>query len=280
MSNFAEILRSTQKDETVRTQLTNDFSTNFLLKIFGPRKWLAHKKWIEASCHFLYLSVTTLSDFQTLGEEYTGIVQVVQDPNTKKLNLPSKFKRLIMILIQTFGPEVLKTFLIPKITKNYSPEKVILTEVLDLISKINLLWFYVQGTYYHIAKRFLGIQYAKLRPLSYEDPNLKWIKIISAVNALILFYQFVMKVRTKLSETRDKEDAKKLIEKGSLESGTTTSNKKCPLCLEPRIETASTICGHLFCWTCIHESVRNRSECPICREPLRPAQIIRLMNYS
>ena len=204
MSNFAEILRSTQKDETVRTQLTNDFSTNFLLKIFGPRKWLAHKKWIEATCHFLYLSVTTLSDFQTLGEEYTGIAQVVQDSNTKKLNLPSKFKRLVMILIQTFGPEVLKTFLIPKITKNYSPEKVILTEVLDLISKINLLWFYVQGTYYHIAKRFLGIQYAKLRPLSYEDPNLKWIKIISAVNAMILFYQFVMKVRNKLSETRDK----------------------------------------------------------------------------
>ena len=223
MSNFAEILRATQKDETVRTQLTNDFSANFLLKIFGPRKWLAHKKWIEATCHFLYLSVTTLSDFQTLGEEYTGIVQVVQDPNTKKLNLPSKFKRLVMILIQTFGPEVLKTFLIPKITKNYSPEKVILTEVLDLISKINLLWFYVQGTYYHIAKRFLGIQYAKLRPLSYEDPNLKWIKIISAVNALIMFYQFVMKVKTKLSETRDKEDAKKLIKNGKV-----TKNKVNP----------------------------------------------------
>ena len=34
------------------------------------------------------------------------------------------------------------------------------------------------------------------------------------MNALILFYQFVMKVKTKLSETRDKEDAKKLIEKG------------------------------------------------------------------
>ena len=72
MSDFAEILRSTQKDETVMSQLTNDFSTNFLLKIFGPRKWLANKKWIEAFCHFLYLSATTLSDFQTLGEEYTG----------------------------------------------------------------------------------------------------------------------------------------------------------------------------------------------------------------
>ena len=72
MSNFAEILRSAQKDENVMTQVTNDFSTSFLLKIFGPRKWLANKKWIEAFCHFLYLSATTLSDFQTLGEEYTG----------------------------------------------------------------------------------------------------------------------------------------------------------------------------------------------------------------
>ena len=76
MSDFPEILRSTQKDETVMSQLTNDFSTNFLLKIFGPRKWLANKKWIEAMCHFIYLSVTTLSGFQTLGEEYTGTFKI------------------------------------------------------------------------------------------------------------------------------------------------------------------------------------------------------------
>ena len=62
--------------------------------------------------------------------------------------------------------------------------------------------------------------------------------------------------------------------------GNVSSNKKCLLCLEPRTETTSTICGHLFCWTCIHESVGNRSECPICRQPLRHAQLIPLINYS
>ena len=93
MSNFAEILRSTQKDETVKTQLTNDFSANFLLKIFGPRKWLAHKKWIEASCHFLYLLVTTLSDFQTLGEEKYRHSASGTRPQYQKIKPPIKIHK-------------------------------------------------------------------------------------------------------------------------------------------------------------------------------------------
>ena len=114
-----------------------------------------------------------------------------------------------MILFQTFGPEVIKKFLLPKLTTKIS-HKIILGEVLDLISKINLLWFYINGAYFHLSKRILGIQYAKLRPLSYEDPNLKWINIISSVNAVILIYQFCIRLKNKLNSTKEKEQRKVL----------------------------------------------------------------------
>ncbi len=105
---FPEILRSAQKDEAVMTKMTNEFSTEFMLKILGPRQWLQSKQIIEACCHFLYFSFTTLSDIQTLGEEYTGILPVTRVQN--RLELASKSKRLCMIFMQTFGPVTLKYF--------------------------------------------------------------------------------------------------------------------------------------------------------------------------
>ena len=204
-SKLPEILRSAQKDESVLNQITNDFSTNFMLKILGPRQWLLHKKWIESVCHFLYFSVTTLSDFQTLGEEYTGILQVQYENN--KPTLPSKLRRLTMVLFQTFGPVLLKS----QVSKLKTDKKYIIEEVLDLIHKFNLVWFYMEGLYYHFAKRFLSIQYAKLRPLAYQDPNLKWIRIMSLVNGLVLFYQFVLKLRRRSKEGQESEQNQRTV---------------------------------------------------------------------
>ena len=59
--SFPEIIRATQKDDHVMTQLTNEISSNVLLKILGPRGWIPWKQWIEASVHFAYFAITTFS---------------------------------------------------------------------------------------------------------------------------------------------------------------------------------------------------------------------------
>jgi len=41
-------------------------------------------------------------------------------------------------------------------------------------------------------------------------------------------------------------------------------------------DMASTVCGHVFCFDCIKESMKAKKQCPTCRKALRANQIHRL----
>ena len=42
--------------------------------------------------------------------------------------------------------------------------------------------------------------------------------------------------------------------------------RKCTLCLEAMKDPAATTCGHVFCWQCIGEWLREQPMCPLCRQ--------------
>lgn len=100
-SGPAEILRAVQKDRLLY-ELIEKHLTNILLKIggivmhyvlsfgncilsfyvfcyyflIGTAIWLRYRQLVQFTSRFLYYTFTTLSGYQTLGEEYTDIVQV------------------------------------------------------------------------------------------------------------------------------------------------------------------------------------------------------------
>ncbi|KAK4136735.1 hypothetical protein BT67DRAFT_364984, partial [Trichocladium antarcticum] len=52
--------------------------------------------------------------------------------------------------------------------------------------------------------------------------------------------------------------------------------RKCTLCLEELKDPAATSCGHVFCWTCIGDWVREKPECPLCRREVMVQHILPL----
>lgn len=56
----------------------------------------------------------------------------------------------------------------------------------------------------------------------------------------------------------------------------TDQQRKCTLCLEYMKDPSVTTCGHVFCWNCIRDWVREKPECPLCRQEARPEKILPL----
>ncbi|KAJ1914277.1 peroxisome biogenesis factor 10 [Mycoemilia scoparia] len=74
-------------------------------------------------------------------------------------------------------------------------------------------------------------------------------------------------------EDQDADDDSLLLET------ITHSEQQCSLCWSELENSASTPCGHLFCWECIFEWQRVRAECPLCRQPMRSSQILPVYQY-
>eukprot|EP00978_Attheya_sp_CCMP212_P000644 scaffold1274_cov60-Attheya_sp.AAC.4 len=61
-----------------------------------------------------------------------------------------------------------------------------------------------------------------------------------------------------------------------------TTQRTCGICMNERVHPAApSDCGHVFCWNCIHQWVTTvRAQCPLCRCPTSPQNIIALYHYN
>lgn len=60
-----------------------------------------------------------------------------------------------------------------------------------------------------------------------------------------------------------------------------SSSGICAICQQPRKHPACMVqCGHVFCWSCLQKWIAFRAECPVCRKPSRPQDVLALYNYQ
>lgn len=270
-ANQAEILRASQRDNDFVSNLSEKLSD--LLTRFKGYRSLLHFMQSDVPARFIYFVLTSGMGNQTLGEEYTGIVQA--DLDARKV--PSLSARILAAVLECFGEQAFLRILERLQTSINHPHSELtpaaVTFLNNFLSKLRALvpllilahrgLFYIFGRYYSLGKRLAGVDYAKIygrRPTDGISWGLRLLGVATLAQFLLRLFQ------------KDRlEDSSEMKE---IESSTSA---KCQLCLE-KIPTTATPCGHLFCWICLAEWLRTRPRCPLCREHVLPSRIVHLMN--
>lgn len=284
-----ETIRTVQKDLTYTNELSEDLSD--LLRISGPRNWIKYNSSCKLIAEIVYHGFASLNNLQTLGEEYTGIIQI----NCNYAQAPSKILQLSAIILE-FGGEALYTKVLNKLERNIDsnedivPEakeklKIILQTLRQSVSYIKALHktlFYLNSNKYQISKRLTGINYILIRHWMQPDHSLYGYRILGWITLLQLVITFAINTFEALKEAQRKSaSSSRNIKKLASFSNTQQPRDapQCILCLEPRINTSLTPCGHLFCWHCILDWLDERDECPLCRENVKKSNVIQLRNF-
>lgn len=287
-----EILRTVQKDATYTVQLGHDLSD--LLRFANKKQWIKYSSLCNLLMELAYHGFASYNNLQTLGEEYTGIIQI----DSKYIALPSKLLQLVSIVMEYAGEQLLV-----KLIKNVEheigrndeirPEAKIqlqrccsfLLHVIPYIQAMHQTWFYLNGGKYQISRRLTGINYVLIRHwlnIKHSVYGYKVLGVISSLQLMLVFAAFIKEtIRTKQVTQATIEKVNRLRDRvESSAQKTIETMPKCILCLEQRHNTCATICGHLFCWPCIMDWLDQKEECPVCREPMKKSTVVYLMNFN
>ncbi|XP_033943592.1 peroxisome biogenesis factor 10 [Pseudochaenichthys georgianus] len=314
-ANQSHLIRSSQKDEYYQSSLRNTANEAFQT-LAGSKRWLDWRREIELLSDLAYYGLTTLSGYQTLGEEYVHMVQV--DPT--KHRVPSRARRSLFVLLHSFFPYLLEKVLVSlenelegggarqRQARSWSLEAwlrrgvqrvvgllpepqrracllavSVLRLALTLLQRLHVALFYLSGSFYHLSKRAAAIRYLRVAGLQGDDGTIRSsYRLLGALSLL----QLLITVSLQLNNYRKKQRARqewqlhRNLSPQHTHSGGAPQGASCMLCLEERRHSTSTPCGHLFCWECITEWCSTKAECPLCREKFEPHRLVYLRNCS
>ncbi|KAE8348640.1 Pex12 amino terminal region-domain-containing protein [Aspergillus coremiiformis] len=202
---------------------------------------------------------------------------------------------------------------VPSVFTKLRIQKYIL-EHLDSITSLSPIYalsiatFYFAGSYYHLSKRFWGLRYVFTKKLEENEKRVGY-EVLGVLLVLQIAVQSVLHVQ-KVGLSLQQEDIETettgprgqdgalihSIENPStlpflpasdarydLSEDSTTipwipsgPQSRCTLCLEPFKDPSVTTCGHVFCWTCVRDWVREKPECPLCRQDVLLSKVLPL----
>ncbi|XP_014209885.1 peroxisome biogenesis factor 10 [Copidosoma floridanum] len=269
----AEILRSHQRDNDFISQISENLTD--LLHRYNLHRNFSRFMKSEIPAKLLYFIVTSGLGNQTLGEEYTGIIQA----DLITYRVPSLMRRVIAAILECFGEQMLMRLLEKLQVKINRPDSDLMPQakaflntflsklrmVLPIFILVHKGLFYIYGRYYSIGRRLTGVDYLKAygpRPHSSVSWGLRILGFATIAQCLCRLWQYRNVKDKSMNEEKEFENI---------------SGGRCQLCLE-KIPDTATPCGHLFCWSCLAEWLRARNRCPLCRETVSPTRIIPLMN--
>ena len=298
-ANQLEIIRSEEKDHYMISQLSQRIDELYT-KLFDLSNFHIYQPYFYRLSEFLYYLPTTLSDRQTIGEEYVCLIQY--DPTTKKI--PSLPRRFTMILFRIFGDLIAKSLLTsyiirPIVDEYFHPKlssetiELISTFLITTIERMHKIFFYLTGQSYNLSKTLTRIRYliytrstADSQSIQSKlDYTMKIVSICLAIQYLIEAYTSLKQIAVSITQHRQRLNAtvEETREKTILtdDSSSSADHVRCPLCYELAISNVALVpeCGHVFCWQCIHTWVADNQTCPLCKTNTMSSRIVHLINY-
>ncbi|KAH7034928.1 Pex12 amino terminal region-domain-containing protein [Microdochium trichocladiopsis] len=286
-----DIIRAHQKDAYFQGYLTNQIA-DLHRQLLGARSAHAWAAESHTAADLLYLCLTTLIGNRTLGEEYCGLVQVEADsggrlpalssratyiagsiilPYALSKALPGLRKRIRTRLqrnISRLDAQQQTTKKNTATTWSYKAQSYILANLTTITSPatvhaVNLALFYFSGSYYEIAKRVAGLRYIFTHKVG-ESADRAGYEVLGVLLVIQMCVQGYLHVQTSIDSAAAAADeaSSRWISSSSSSAG---GLGPCTLCLEELKDPAATQCGHVFCWPCIGDWVREKPECPLCR---------------
>ncbi|KAK2504313.1 hypothetical protein MC885_011286 [Smutsia gigantea] len=200
-ASVPEVVRAAQKDDYYRGGLRTA-AGGALHSLAGAKRWLECRREVELLSDVAYFGLTTLAGYQTLGEEYVGVIQV--DPSQSRV--PSRLRRSVLITLHAVLPYLLDKALLHlehelqadgdsarpsqgrltpgmhswwgvshwvhrhTATLTEQQQKGLLQAVLvfrrglGCLQRLHVAWFYIHGAFYHLAKRLTGVTYVSSSP--------------------------------------------------------------------------------------------------------------------
>ncbi|RMD41393.1 hypothetical protein DV735_g3763, partial [Chaetothyriales sp. CBS 134920] len=182
------------------------------------------------------------------------------------------------------------------------------------IYAISLATFYFTGSFYHISKRLTNMRYIFTKQIA-DGEQRESYEVLGVLMVAQLAVQFALHIKETFMASKDGQKAvSSLVSAGavpaadsdlseavpdsshSIALGTPVleeprvnlldsqtmkwipdaQQRKCTLCLEPFKDLSVTTCGHVFCWECVQDWVKEKAECPLCRQAVLSQKILPL----
>ncbi|KAJ5683067.1 hypothetical protein N7462_006232 [Penicillium macrosclerotiorum] len=190
-----------------------------------------------------------------------------------------------------------------------------LLEHLDSITSISPIYalsiatFYFTGSYYHLSKRIWRLRYVFTKKIEESEQRIGYevLGVLMVLQIAVQGFLHVRKIGISMNDadTTAGTDSEARPEGGALipsiqhpaavpllPSSTARydleedpaavawipegQQRKCTLCLEAFKDPSVTTCGHVFCWVCVRDWVREKPECPLCRQEVLLSKVLPL----
>ncbi|CRL26094.1 Peroxisome assembly, p12 [Penicillium camemberti] len=180
---------------------------------------------------------------------------------------------------------------------------------LSPIYALSIATFYFTGSYYHLSKRLWSLRYVFTKKIEDNEQRIGY-EVLGVLLVLQIAVQGFLHAR-KLGASMNEDESLSADAGQSPGQGgavlTSIQNpsaipllpasvplydleedpgavswipegqqRKCTLCLEMFKDPSVTTCGHVFCWICVRDWVREKPECPLCRQEVLLSKVLPL----